>query len=125
MTYYPFIDSEDNVYGSFETLYIDEHDHVWDDIYTYWNEFLCEHIDKTPIEIEKINGKVADAQHDGFEETFYLFEDEKEAYKEMKQAYKSLSGWYWWPCFPGCLPDGDPIGPFDYEQEAIDNAREV
>jgi hypothetical protein len=21
-------------------------------------------------------------------------------------------GWYWWPCFPGCLPDGDPSGPF-------------
>lgn len=22
------------------------------------------------------------------------------------------SGWYWWSCFPGCLPDSDPIGPF-------------
>jgi hypothetical protein len=22
-------------------------------------------------------------------------------------------GWYWWSCFPGCLPDGDPIGPFE------------
>jgi hypothetical protein len=21
-------------------------------------------------------------------------------------------GWYWWPCFPGCLPEGDPVGPF-------------
>lgn len=21
-------------------------------------------------------------------------------------------GWYWWPCFPGCLPDGEPSGPF-------------
>lgn len=23
-------------------------------------------------------------------------------------------GWYWWPCSPGCLPDGDdePSGPF-------------
>ncbi len=33
-------------------------------------------------------------------------------------------GYYWWPCSPGCLPDGDPIGPFDTEQEAIDDARE-
>ena len=33
-------------------------------------------------------------------------------------------GWYWWACFPGCLPDGDPEGPFDDEQEALDNARE-
>jgi hypothetical protein len=28
-------------------------------------------------------------------------------------------GWYWWSCFPGCLPDGDPIGPFETEQEAM------
>lgn len=21
-------------------------------------------------------------------------------------------GWYWWTCFPGCLPDGDAVGPF-------------
>lgn len=33
-------------------------------------------------------------------------------------------GWYWWACFPGCLPDSDPFGPFATEQEAIDNAQE-
>lgn len=32
-------------------------------------------------------------------------------------------GWYWWACFPGCLPDGDPSGPFKTEQEAIDDAN--
>ena len=34
------------------------------------------------------------------------------------------SGWYWWPCFPGCLPDGDPVGPFDSKMEAIQDAQE-
>lgn len=34
------------------------------------------------------------------------------------------AGWYWWPCYPGCLPDGDPIGPFDTEAEALADARE-
>lgn len=29
------------------------------------------------------------------------------------------AGWYWWSCQPGCLPDGDPTGPFDTEDEAI------
>lgn len=24
----------------------------------------------------------------------------------------SGKGWYWWPCHPGCLPDGDASGPF-------------
>ena len=33
-------------------------------------------------------------------------------------------GWYWWACFPGCLPDGDPVGPFATEDEAIADARE-
>lgn len=33
-------------------------------------------------------------------------------------------GWYWWSCFPGCLPDGDPIGPFDTKAEALADAQE-
>ena len=34
-------------------------------------------------------------------------------------------GWYWWPCFPGCSPDGDALGPFDTEAEATADARKV
>ena len=33
-------------------------------------------------------------------------------------------GWYWWPCFPGCLPDGEPNGPFETEQAALADARD-
>ena len=33
-------------------------------------------------------------------------------------------GFYYWSCFPGCLPDGEPIGPFATKQEAIDDAQE-
>jgi hypothetical protein len=33
-------------------------------------------------------------------------------------------GFYWWPCFPGCLPDGDASGPFASEQDAINDAQE-
>lgn len=32
-------------------------------------------------------------------------------------------GWYWWGCFPGCLPDGEPNGPFETEAEALDDAQ--
>jgi hypothetical protein len=32
-------------------------------------------------------------------------------------------GWYWWACYPGCLPDGEAIGPFDTEADAIADAR--
>ena len=33
-------------------------------------------------------------------------------------------GWYWWACFPGCLPDGDAVGPFATEAEAIADAQD-
>lgn len=33
-------------------------------------------------------------------------------------------GWYWWACFPSCMPDGEPSGPFASSQEAYHNAQE-
>ena len=33
-------------------------------------------------------------------------------------------GWYWQACYPGCLPDGEPSGPFANEQEAIKDATD-
>lgn len=32
-------------------------------------------------------------------------------------------GWYYWYCFPGCLPDSEPFGPFETEDEALADAR--
>lgn len=33
------------------------------------------------------------------------------------------SGWYWWPCFPGCLPDcEEPTGPFETSVQAYSDA---
>lgn len=34
------------------------------------------------------------------------------------------SGWYYWFCFPGCLPDSDPVGPFATQDEALADARD-
>lgn len=35
------------------------------------------------------------------------------------------AGWYWHARFPGCMPDGEPTGPFESESAAIDDAREA
>jgi hypothetical protein len=32
-------------------------------------------------------------------------------------------GWYWWACFPGCMPDGDAMGPFKTQEEAEEDAE--
>jgi len=41
---------------------------------------------------------------------------------EPEEEYEQ--GWYWWACFPGCLPDGEPSGPFDSSREALKDADE-
>lgn len=30
--------------------------------------------------------------------------------------------WWWWACLPGCLPDGGVNGPFETEDEALEDA---
>lgn len=34
-------------------------------------------------------------------------------------------GWYWWSCQPGCLPDSDPVGPFNTAKEAYLDCKEL
>ena len=34
------------------------------------------------------------------------------------------AGWYYWYCFPGCMPDSSPFGPFKTEEEAIADCQE-
>jgi len=65
-------------------------------------------------------------------EVFYLSQSEIEdlaqdyAYdkRRARHAAGPEEGWYFWPCFPGCMPDSDPMGPYDSEQAAIDASRE-
>lgn len=35
------------------------------------------------------------------------------------------TGWYYWSCFPGCLPGGDPFGPYDTQEIAIADCRDT
>ena len=43
---------------------------------------------------------------------------------EGEFPYPNREGWYYWFCFPGCLPDSDPIGPFATPEAAIAAAQE-
>jgi hypothetical protein len=52
-------------------------------------------------------------------ETFYLSEGQM----DDKDGNCFETGWYWWACFPGCLPDGEPMGPFKTEAEALEDAQ--
>ena len=54
-------------------------------------------------------------------ETFQVPEDYT---PETEDGEELPAGWYYWSCFPGCLPDGDPIGPFDTEEEALADVQD-
>jgi hypothetical protein len=41
----------------------------------------------------------------------------------MDLGFECGPGFYWQSCSPGCLPDGEPIGPFDTEAEALADCR--
>ena len=45
-------------------------------------------------------------------------------YANLKYGDPDGKGWYWQACFSGCLPDGELIGPFASEQEALDDAQQ-
>jgi hypothetical protein len=54
-------------------------------------------------------------------ETFYM--DRKAAAEWSTDSTENYAGFYWWPCFPGCIPDGEPSGPFETESAAIEDAQ--
>jgi hypothetical protein len=41
------------------------------------------------------------------------------------EEYGIKGGWFWWSCFPGCLPDSSPMGPFASHAEALKDAQDV
>ena len=56
-------------------------------------------------------------------EVFYIdsFEDDDAIRGEDGEFLPE--GWYYWACSPGCLPDSEPLGPFDTEAEALEDAQ--
>lgn len=61
-------------------------------------------------------------------EVFYAEEGElwtaEEAPSGFPEDGSNEAGWFWWACFPGCLPDSDPFGPFATAAEALADAQD-
>ena len=55
---------------------------------------------------------------------YHQFKNEDgEEYGSFEVFWNDQEQWFWWPCFPGCLPDCDePNGPFYSEDEALSDA---
>jgi hypothetical protein len=57
-------------------------------------------------------------------EVFYTTKADAMAHNAYGCTSRYDAGWYYWFCFPGCLPDSDPIGPYTTEAEALAAAQE-
>ena len=55
--------------------------------------------------------------------TFHQFKTEEGAYGSF-EIFKKDNSFFWWACFPGCLPDGEPEGPFETEEDAYQDAQD-
>lgn len=133
MTFYPFINEDGEKYGSFEVFYAGPAE-SWTDDTTVWNELLIPTLeDEGLIENEEqFQEAIAHwkAVEDGLEnEDVKVGIDElpvEEFLNRVTEIIRThLIGWYWWPGFPGCLPDGEPTGPFQTEIEAIADAWDM
>lgn len=60
----------------------------------------------------------------GSVEVFFVDADLAKADADLQFAGVTGKGWYWWPCHPGCLPDGDCVGPFPTAEGAYLSAQE-
>jgi len=54
-------------------------------------------------------------------EVFYAAQGEL-GHNDDGDVYEA--GFYFWYCFPGCMPDSEPNGPYDTEDAAIAAMRE-
>ena len=97
MSYYQFENVYGETYGSFETF--------------QWDRFDCQ--DAGIIE-----------QDETSETGWITFEFGIGGTYRGDTDPADYEGFYWQACWPGCLPDGEPMGPFPSEQAAIDNANE-
>jgi hypothetical protein len=54
----------------------------------------------------------------------FNYRDREKMIDAIIEEEKITGGWFYWYCFPGCLPDSEMIGPFKTYQEALKDARE-
>lgn len=57
-------------------------------------------------------------------EVFYASKGELSFDTDELDESENEAGWYYWYCWPGCLPEGDAMGPFQSEAAAVADMRE-
>ena len=74
--------------------------------------------------------EVAETMEDEIYEALKVFpqatmnsKEREKAFDWIIEKYDVTGGFFWWACFPGCLPDGEKNGPFATRKEALEDAQ--
>lgn len=95
MSYYQFSNEYGETFGSCEVF--------------KWDRFDC--------------AEAGLIEQDSTSDTGWVFFDFGTGGTYRQDADPTLwEGWYWQACYPGCLPDGDPMGPFPTETACLEDA---
>lgn len=70
-------------------------------------DMIYEYSKRHEFRLSSMNSKTRDAMFDA-----------------MIEENGITGGWFYWYCFPGCLPDSSPYGPFDSRDEALKDAQD-
>ncbi len=49
--------------------------------------------------------------------------DREKMFDAMIEENGIKGGWFYWFCFPGCMPDSDAFGPYPTQKAAIEAAQ--
>jgi len=71
------------------------------------DDMIHEYMKEHRFRLASINSRVRDAMFD-----------------EMIRDNGIEGGWFYWYCFPGCMPDSDAMGPYATRQEALKAAQD-
>ena len=97
MAYYSFEDEIGASYGSYELFYMDRE--------ALWRAGILE-----------------DVQLNEGDVPLWYHLDENDDLRPCDPA--TYEGYYWWACYPGCLPDSDLNGPYATLDEAHADANQ-
>ena len=63
---------------------------------------------------------------------YFQFEDSEgnkwgsfEVFYANSSSRDYATGFYWHACQPGCMPDGEALGPFESAEEAYNDAMDI
>jgi hypothetical protein len=65
-------------------------------------DMIYEYMKRHEFRLALMNGHVTEAMFDA-----------------MIEEEGITGGWFYWYCFPGCMPDSDAYGPYDIRKEAL------